>query len=267
MTFQYADITFGADPEVFLFDSSKDKFIASCGRIGGTKKNPIPLPKYEKSSIQEDNVAVEFNIVPCKSKSEWVSEISSTLAFLRALVTPKDWSIETSSSVLFSEEELSHPQAQSFGCEPDYNAWTKEENDFVYLSGEKARLRTAGGHVHVGYKGATTEQSLLLGRAMDVFLGVPSIILDKDGEERRELYGKAGAIRFKPYGVEYRTLSNFWLRDTMYTAWVYDQTMKAIRYLNAGGKIDENDSELVQEVINKGKVKEALPLYNKYPII
>jgi len=53
----------------------------------------------------------------------------------------------------------------------------------------------------------------------------------------------------------------------MYTAWVYDQTMKAIRYLNAGGKIDENDSELVQEVINKGKVKEALPLYNKYPII
>lgn len=267
MTFQYTDITFGADPEVFLYNEASGKFITSCDRIGGTKEKPIPLPKYEKSQIQEDNVAVEFNIIPCKSKKEWVNELKATMNAIRSLVSPNDWSIQCASSVFFNEEDLQHPKAQSFGCEPDYNAWTKEENDFVRLSGVKANMRTAGGHVHVGYKDPNPERSILLGRAMDVFLGLPSIILDKDGQSRRELYGKAGAIRFKPYGVEYRTLSNFWLLDSSYMSWVYDQTMKAISFLNSGKTIDESDGEEIQEIINTGNPKKCIAYYTKYPIV
>lgn len=267
MTFKYSDITFGADPEVFLYDEGKGEFITSCDKIGGTKQEPIPLPKYEKSLIQEDNVAVEFNIVPCKTKKEWVNELRATIAALRNLVGPKEWSIQISSAILFKEYDLQHPKAQSFGCEPDYNAWTKEENDFVRLSGSKANLRTAGGHIHVGYKDPSPEHSIILGRAMDVFLGIPSILIDKDGQERRALYGKAGAIRFKPYGVEYRTLSNFWLSDSIYMSWVYDQTMKAITYLNSGKTIDEADGEAIQNIINSGNPQNALQFYTKYPII
>ncbi len=45
---------------------------------------------------------------------------------------------------------------------------------------------------------------------MDAVLGIPAILLD-DGLLRKQLYGKAGAFRPKEYGVEYRSLSNFWV--------------------------------------------------------
>jgi hypothetical protein len=41
---------------------------------------------------------------------------------------------------------------------------------------------------------------------------------------RRELYGKAGAFRPKPYGVEYRVLSNRWLNSEALIRWVYNQS-------------------------------------------
>jgi len=58
---------------------------------------------------------------------------------------------------------------------------------------------------------------------MDLYLGVPSVLMDK-GELRKQLYGKAGAYRMKPYGVEYRTLSNFWIFSDTTIGWVWDNT-------------------------------------------
>lgn len=50
---------------------------------------------------------------------------------------------------------------------------------------------------------------------MDVFVGNTCVLLDRDpnAAERRENYGRAGECRFPKHGVEYRTTSNFWLRD------------------------------------------------------
>jgi uncharacterized protein with PhoU and TrkA domain len=42
------------------------------------------------------------------------------------------------------------------------------------------------------------------------------------------LYGKAGAHRIKSYGVEYRTLSSFWVHDVAFMRWVYKQAMLAV---------------------------------------
>jgi hypothetical protein len=50
---------------------------------------------------------------------------------------------------------------------------------------------------------------------IDLFTAIPSVLLDpgESGKARRELYGKAGAFRYTPYGLEYRTLSNYWMAD------------------------------------------------------
>jgi hypothetical protein len=88
-----------------------------------------------------------------------------------------------------------------------------------------------------------------------MFLGLWSVINDPD-TRRRQLYGKAGAIRFKPYGIEYRTLSNFWLADPKLIEKVWDMTAFAIA---------QPDSKIlnVEEIINTGdKIKATRVLQN-----
>jgi hypothetical protein len=52
--------------------------------------------------------------------------------------------------------------------------------------------------------------------------------MDKKGAKRRGLYGKRGAYRPKSYGVEYRTLSNFWVGHPALCDWAWRATAKAI---------------------------------------
>ena len=62
--------------------------------------------------------------------------------------------------------------------------------------------------------------------------------------------------------VEYRTLSNFWIKDQETISWVYDQILKAIEFVNSDQEyllnnckdkivkaINENDIESREELI------------------
>lgn len=89
---------------------------------------------------------------------------------------------------------------------------------------------------------------------MDLHLGVPSLVLDKD-TERRKLYGKAGAFRPKPYGVEYRTLSNFWIWSEENIKWAWDQTNKAIQFVQDKHKIPPSIQKDIQLAINDNNTK------------
>lgn len=60
------------------------------------------------------------------------------------------------------------------------------------------------GHIHIGYNNPEIEKSVDIIKAMDLFLGIPSILMDKD-TLRRSRYGKAGAFRFKSYGKRKKT--------------------------------------------------------------
>lgn len=108
------------------------------------------------------------------------------------------------------------------------------------------------GHVHIGYPNANQETSEKVIKAFDIFVALPSLLIDKD-DRRRELYGKAGAFRFKePWGCEARVLSNFWIHSEELIRWVYRQTIKAVECV-LNGKADElfeKYSDKVVEAIN-----------------
>lgn len=228
----------GADPEFFL--KQGNKFVSSIGIIGGSKDNPRPYGSAG-FAVLEDNVAVEFNIPPAHNHTQFINSIQEVLNKLHQEYPQFEFS--TDSAAVFDKEELMHPAAMEFGCDPDYNVWTKEMNERPTASNKD--LRSAGGHVHVG----TELDKIKVIKAMDLFLGVPSIKLDA-GKLRRELYGKAGAFRPKDYGVEYRTLSNFWIFKESLIEWVYNQTEKALKFVQSGNEIEDEQGKLIQDCIN-----------------
>jgi hypothetical protein len=240
----------GCDPELFL-QNATGKLMASCGLIGGSKAVPLPLPFLgEGYAVQEDNVAIEFNIPPASNAAEFQESIKKTLAHLVERVKSEyDFSLSTLSAASFSKDQLENPAAREFGCDPDYNAWTMRRNPKP--KAEDDTLRSCGGHVHVGYDKKRMDEVMLI-RAMDLFLGVPSVLMDK-GELRKQLYGKAGAFRNKNYGVEYRTLSNFWVPNERLTKWVWDNTEKAVTAVEARFAVDDYKDSILDAIDNNNK--------------
>lgn len=262
------NIQLGADPEVFF--SHGDLLISAIGKVGGTKAEPRDLGGG--FAVQEDNVAAEYNVPPASTQGLWDTNINHGLRMLEEYARNNNCVLSLRASGQFGEEQLDHPQAKEFGCEPDYNAWKYGEvNDSPVT--EDPSLRTAGGHVHVS--GIAGLDPLNVVRAMDLFLGVPSVVLDSDNDRRR-LYGKAGAFRPKEYivngksevGVEYRVLSNFWIfsRDTR--LWVWRATMLAIDFARDFKLDPESDTgKLIVNTINNSDFDGYKALLTTYPDI
>jgi hypothetical protein len=244
--------TIGCDPEFFI--EKNKKYISAIDKIGGSKAFPLPLPR-KGFAMQEDNVAVEFNIPPCKTKNSFVKAIKYSLDAIKEYIP--DYDISTASAAVFDEDQLNDPRALEFGCDPDFNAWTREMN--TKPNAKNKQLRSAGGHVHIG----TELDRVEIIRAMDLFVGVPSVSLDP-GTLRRQLYGKAGAYRPQKYGVEYRTLSNFWIFHPTLVQWVYEQTQKAVLFVTDGNKVDEQIGKHIQDYINNGNKKAYEPINEAY---
>lgn len=249
----------GSDPEVFLQDKN-NKFLSVIGKIGAGKFDPLQIPDMPKGfTLQEDNVALEFGIPPAASADEFVHHIQAVLE--KGLSKLPGLSFSKLSCTVFPEDQMQHPLAHTFGCEPDFNAWTGLENPKP--KPPHPFMRSAGGHVHI----ETDLDPKLVGRACDLHMGVPAVLMD-DGADRKKLYGKAGAIRFKPYGVEYRTLSNFWIFDPKLIRWVWQSTEKALKELQDGQdyfpEILDSNGEKIQQCINNNDVKLAKQLVKEH---
>jgi hypothetical protein len=253
-------IMLGCDPEAFLLDV-RGQLKSSIGLVGGSKECPLPLPLGEGYAVQEDNVAIEFNIPPAEGRSQFVESINKTLKYLTTAV--KDaygFSISNLSAASFPSSELLSPAAQVFGCDPDFNAWTKEPNPKPQATDKN--LRSCGGHVHIGFDKAkvATEEVIKL---MDLFCGVPSVLMDK-GEKRKELYGKRGAYRDKPYGCEYRTLCNFWIFKDRLIEWVWDNTSRAVHAAESRLTLSEEDCQNIEKAIDYNDKEIAAQLVKKF---
>jgi hypothetical protein len=255
-------IVLGCDPEAFLADTN-GVLRSSIGKVGGSKYHPMPLPIGDGYAVQEDNVAIEFNIPPASSAAEFVSSITKTLTFLGDDMQERyGYKIVNVSAASFLPEELDNPAALEFGCEPDYNAWTSSKNPRP--KAEDSSLRSCGGHIHIGFdrEALRTEDVM---KCMDTYVGIPSLFMD-EGDLRRNLYGGPGAYRDKPYGGEYRTLSNFWIFKESLIKWAWDNTIRAVT--SVGSQIDSinADGALIQKAIKTNDKDIARHLVDKYKL-
>jgi hypothetical protein len=219
----------GCDPEVFV-KNSKGEFVSAHGLIPGTKENPL---KVRNGMVQVDGMALEFGVDPCATKEEFIYRIRDVLMQLQAML-PEGHELALSSIALFSDEVMAAQpeEALELGCDPDYSAYTMDKNPRPTLPNKN--LRSAGGHVHIGwgsnfpvYSEEHIRACAALAAELDYFLGAPSLAWDKDAL-RRSIYGAAGAFRPKPYGMEYRSASNQWLKSDELIGFVYDTTISAI---------------------------------------
>lgn len=231
------NITLGADPEIFLEDLHGN-LVSSDGIVTGTKSNPFSLGR-DGYFVQQDNVALEFNIPPAASCQEFVNALQWSMAKITDDVERLNLRPKISAAEIFPTQQLMSQAAMVFGCEPDFNAW-KHGIINPRPAASNSALRSCGGHVHVGINDiipkSFIERMRLTHRfvqCQDLFLGVPSVMLDTD-TMRRDLYGKAGCYRLtyhSPIAWEYRVLSNFWLKSQSLMTWVYTQTLRAIEFV------------------------------------
>ncbi len=216
----------GADPEFFV--KRFGKLVSAHGLIPGNKDEPFPV---HKGAVQVDGMALEFNIDPAENYQQFEDNMSTVLDTIQGMIPGYEMFVEPVAD-FGSEYIAAQPlEASQLGCNPDYNAYTKQPNP---RPDANTPFRTASGHVHIGWTSGVNpddpnhfEACCALTKALDVHLGIPSLVWDDD-DRRRSLYGAAGAFRPKSYGMEYRVLSNKWINSPRLRRCVYNNTIIAI---------------------------------------
>ena len=245
--------TLGSDPELMLCDSDGN-LRSAIGIINGTKEEPFLL---DEGMAQYDNVNAEFGISPASTEDEWVNRHGKVMGQLDSLVG--DLKLLCSASAHFPASELDCDEAKRFACDPDFDPYDISVN-MIPDSAADGTLRSCGGHIHLGCEdiGGNFDLQLEMVKTFDVFLGMPSLLLDKDptSQRRRELYGKAGAHRPKSYGIEYRAIGNFWLSHPQITRLMWKLSRDALM-AHQNGHMSGINKNTVRKVINAGRLDKA----------
>jgi hypothetical protein len=258
------NLLIGADPELFV--TSNGALVSAHGMIPGTKAEPHPV---SRGAVQVDGLALEFNIEPARDKGEFVTSVLDVMSTLRSMVPEKyDFTVEPAMTVPDDVLTTAPEEALELGCDPDFNAYSMNANERPAAG---STIRTAAGHVHVGWTDNQYDydddmrshfhDAAGLTKQLDASLGLWSLSHDDD-TVRRSMYGKAGAFRPKPYGMEYRVLSNFWLKSEELMEEVYDITKRAVEdFFDNRLFYPSHTNEDVQGIINFNAKEEAAWVY------
>lgn len=232
-------LTFGSDPE-FVVTDKNDFVYSAIGIVHGSTENRICQNGHQ---FYYDNVMAECAVKPSKTKEETIKNFKDCFEIFSKMLNP--YKLSPVASMFYTKDQLECSCvgehflcAKYAGCEADWCAYQMELINPPVDEIENGFFRTCGGHIHLGYNleklsGHNQFQIIYL---LDLLLGVPSLYIDKNNE-RRKLYGKAGRYREKDYGVEYRTLSNFWLSKPKLVEIVWDICNFTIDFV-AQGKAD-----------------------------
>lgn len=270
-------LSFGADPELAIYDNERQKMVSAIPVIGHDKDNPIMLGKDIK--FYHDNILSEMAFPPSETVAKMVESFHSVFQKASKKLG-KRYKLVPKAAHQFDDEALSDPRALESGCSPTLAVYRKEQNPpFVF----KDAWRFAGGHIHIGNRDYAEqpdghlmnwESKELAIRLLDVYLGTSSVIFDKDPSSvKRRQICEAGQFRAPEYGVEYRPLGNWYLRSPETTKLVYDIAEYSMSHLVNGtanevlGKIksediesaiNNNDGKLAREILKKAAMPKSL---------
>lgn len=230
--------TFGTDPEFMIVHHNELK---SAIEILPDKEHAL---KKAGSEFYFDNVLSEIAVKPAETKDDALHNIKKSLQELARIVNPGKFVIKASAN--YPYKEINGPKAKIAGCNPEWCAYTLQcifppDEDVELMEGYyqfKTPFRSAGGHIHLGGTKLEDESvALNVIRMMDLFLGIPSLYLDTDptSPARRRIYGHAGSHRKTDYGLEYRSLGNFWLSSPKLASLIYDLSDFVLNFVDQNG--------------------------------
>ena len=249
----------GCDPEFF--------FRGQNGQTVGAEKilpekgidyNPWNSKKPEEiSHIVIDGVQSELNPRPGSCRANLGNEISACFRALdKALKEKGQVGVSFDPVVKVSKAEMDSLSEKSkvFGCAPSTNVYKNAESQ-ITVNPKKYLKRSAGGHIHLGSHGDKITMEALqnvnvMVPILDILVGNTCVLIDRDpsNKERRKNYGRVGEYRLKSYGIEYRTLSNFWLKSYQLMSFVMGMARFAVVLVADTTKEDDYAGALLSAV-------------------
>lgn len=275
----------GADPELFI---TKRKSVVSSDEVLTRNGNNGEYRYNGYGKIVQDGIQVELNPNYAFCRETFNVIIMRLILTLSGMLKSGEKIDRNVTTQLTKRKFGSLPDDKKmFGCQPSDNIHTKEQS-VMMLDPSVYLYRSAGGHIHLGNPLAQTKNNKLsqiiqdparLIPIIDIVAGNTLVLIDRDpgNVERRKNYGRAGEYRVQDYGltsfghpnigIEYRTLSNFWLLapELCSLATGLVRTALAICY-------DDLDKELLKlvelpkiiEAINNNDYELARANYNLY---
>jgi hypothetical protein len=220
--------TFGTDPEFMLTKDSN--YYSAIGIIADNEDFKHQLGKHQ---AYYDNVMVECAVSPATNKKGAVKNIGDCLKKCSKLVNP--YKLVAQAAQDYPKNQLQHKDAKKVGCRPEICAYSLLSYSPDPLRFATEPLRTSGGHVHLGAKFILNNYTYFpLTLMMDLFVGVPSVFLDHDptSKRRKQLYGRGGRFRICEYGMEYRSMGNFWLTSPKLVSLIWELSEFTLNFVN-----------------------------------
>jgi len=266
--------TLGGDPEFFIYNREANKKIqvVSADKVLQSKKNPIIIPN---GSLFFDGVQAEINPVQHTCREFFINNIYKCLMEVYKLSVNKYPNIlfVPLASIKIHKNDIKDADMECtrFGCSPDLNIYTQEKID--YPDGKIFMNRFSGGHIHIGFddldihKKMSEEGKLLnLLKLLDVIPGIMSVAISPGKEEkiRKDWYGKAGTYRNQPHGIEYRTLSSYWMVSPPMASLVLGLVRDAVVCVYNGldtQLLSNINQEEVRKIIDTHDVSKAKKFY------
>ena len=122
-------------------------------------------------------------------------------SFNEVLLRIKPYRLSLQSFADIDITKIKNKNVFEIGCNPDLNAYKMSYNRVPRKLYKTSGFRASGGHIHIGgYPDDAINDPFLkpiFVYMLDLFLGVPSVIMDcsVDSYKRRKIYGKAGSYR------------------------------------------------------------------------